>query len=55
MLKIYDTSYLQRKKVHSVVISSVHLRSMSLQSLVRWEMKISVSQRQSVNESDNSQ
>ena len=40
--------------IRRVVIASVHLHSMSLQSVQR-EMQISVSQRQSVNESANSQ
>ena len=36
MLAKYDTSYLPRTKTYSVLLSSVHLRSASLQ-LSRWE------------------
>ena len=36
MLTKYDTSYKKDQKVHSVVLSSVHLRAASLQS-ARWE------------------
>ena len=57
LAKYADTSYFNTKdqKLHSEVLSSVHLRSASLQS-DRWEKDWSlVSQRQSVNGSANSQ
>ena len=59
MLTKYDTNFFTKnKKAHSVVLSSVHLRFASLQS-VRWKKRLAVigisTQRKGVNRLANSQ
>ena len=54
MLTKYDISYKKDQKVHSVVLSSVHLREFTVSSPGK-RLVISVSQRQGVNGSTNSQ